>query len=167
MLLLLLLLLLLVGEVQEVAVVVEEEQDVVLLTTTSPGFLEITDIITTGVLVLVAEVEADLEISFFPFEFAFKGVVVVEPATTSFSLEILLSRTSMIFVFLPFHAFGGGGVAAEVGFVLVDDSVDDAALVVLELESTTCFGVGSAAKGEIGLEPSMLSLRPFQAIVMW
>jgi len=165
MLVLLLLLLLLVGEVQEVAVVVEEEQDVVLLTTTSPGFLEITDIITTGVLVLVAEVEADLEISFFPF--AFKGVVVVEPATTSFSLEIVLSRTSMIFVFLPFHAFGGGGVAAEVGFVLVDDSLDDAALVVLELESTTCFGVGSAAKGEIGLEPSMLSLRPFQAIVMW
>jgi len=166
MLLLLLLLLLLVGEVEEVAVVVDEEQDVGL-TTTSPGFLEITDIITTGVLVLVAAVEADLEISFFPFEFAFKGVVVVEPATTSFSLEILLSRTSMIFVFLPFHAFGGGGVAAEVGFVLVDDSVDDAALVVLELESTTCFGVGSAAKGEIGLEPSMLSLRPFQAIVMW
>lgn len=147
---------------EEVAVVVEEEQDVVL-TSASPGFLEITDIITTGVLVLVAAIGADLE-SFFPF--AFKGLVVV-PATTSLSMEILLSRTSMIFEFLPFHAFGGGGVAAEVAFELVDNSDDAAVVEVLEPVSPTCLGVESAAKGELGLEPSMLSLRPFQAIVMW
>ena len=132
----------------------EEEEDAGVVTTTS-DFLEITDIITTGggVLLLIA-------VGSFPL--VFEGMLVVGTTFVSL-LELLLllpSRTSIIFVFLPFHAFGGGAPAALVVvvvviFVLMGNGVSESA----------CLGVG--ATGAIGLEeaPSMLSLRPFQAIV--
>ena len=134
----------------------DEEEDAGVVVTTTSDFLEITDIITTGggVLLLIAVVS---------FPLVFERMLVVGTTFVSL-LELLLllpSRTSIIFVFLPFHAFGGGAPAALVVvvvvviFVLMDNGVSESA----------CLGVG--ATGSIGLEvaPSMLSLRPFQAIV--
>lgn len=133
----------------------DEEEDAGVVVTTTSDFLEITDIITTGggVLLLIA-------VGSFPL--VFERMLVVGTTFVSL-LELLLllpSRTSIIFVFLPFHAFGGGAPAALVVvvvviFVLMDNGVSESA----------CLGVG--ATGAIGLEeaPSMLSLRPFQAIV--
>lgn len=133
----------------------EEEEDAGVVTTTS-DFLEITDIITTGggVLLLIA-------VGSFPL--VFERMLVVGTTFVSL-LELLLllpSRTSIIFVFLPFHAFGGGAPAALVVVVVVVIFV----LMGNGVSESACLGVG--ATGAIGLEeaPSMLSLRPFQAIV--
>ena len=128
----------------------DEEGDAGVVVTTTSDFLEITDIITTGGGVV-------------SFPSVFEGMLVVGTTFVSL-LELLLllpSRTSIIFVFLPFHAFGGGAPAALVVVVVV--------IFVLMgngVAKSACLGVG-ATTGEIGLEeaPSMLSLRPFQAIV--
>ena len=128
----------------------DEEGDAGVVVTTTSGFLEITDIITTGGGVV-------------SFPLVFEGMLVVGTTFVSL-LELLLllpSRTSIIFVFLPFHAFGGGAPAALVVVVVVVIFV----LMGNGVSESACLGVG--ATGAIGLEeaPSMLSLRPFQAIV--
>ena len=136
----------------------DEEEDAGVVVTTTSDFLEITDIITTGggVLLLIAVVS---------FPLVCERMLVVGTTFVSL-LELLLllqSRTSIIFEFLPFHAFGGGTPAALVVVVVV------AVVFVLMgnggVAESACLGVG--ATGAIGLEeaPSMLSLRPFQAIV--
>ena len=131
----------------------EEEKDDVVLTTTS-GFLEITDFLITGRVELVAN----------SFPVVFEG----KTRGTTFSLpELLLSsRTSMIFVFLPFHAFFGGCGAPNVVVVVVVAAFAFEFKVesLLDPESVACLGV-CVATGEVILAPRMLSLRPFQAIV--
>ncbi len=121
----------------------EEGNDDVVFTPTS-GFLEITAIVITPVV--------------------FEGMTI---GTTFSLLELLLSSlTSMIFVFLPFHAFFGGcGAPAVVVVEAVAFAFEATIGSLLEPESIACWGVG-AATGEVGLAPSMLSLRPFQAIAV-
>ena len=117
---------------------------------TMPSFLEITAIITTAV-AAAAAVSPPL-------------VLVLVAAT----LSLASSRTSRIFEFLPFQAFGGGSAGDTLFVCIFSDAVLVMFVSLFEPERfvSCCVGVGAASdSGESDLAPSMLSLRPFHAIV--